>query len=201
MPSPSAIQRPARLLSCCCKHLTWLKSTTTAPQRFANAASTCEPSHCGVWIDLLAPTLITKPIVEAFQRHLFRHRKKNGQPLAWSGQHLHLKEVRQFFAWLAKLNHIPFNPAAEHRLAQATQVASQSHPHRRRSRTILSQPDATTPLGLRDRAIFEYLLLNRHCRAEVCGLRLDDIHVDRQSLFINQGKGRKTVTFRSACGL
>ena len=55
----------------------------------------------------------------------------------------------------------------------------------------MQQPDTTTPLGLRDRAIFEVLYSTGIRRAEVCGLKIEHIHVDRQVLFISQGKGQK----------
>ena len=56
---------------------------------------------------------------------------------------------------------------------------------------VLSQPDTTTPLGLRDRAILETFYSTGIRRAELCSLRLDDIQVDRQAVFVNQGKGNK----------
>ena len=56
---------------------------------------------------------------------------------------------------------------------------------------VLQQPDTTTPLGLRDRAVLEILYSTGIRRAEVCSLRLDDIHVDRQVLYIHRGKGQK----------
>jgi integrase/recombinase XerD len=95
-------------------HVTWLAvhnfSKTTVEKRalyvksFALWCSDC---------DLASPHVITKPILEAYQRHLFSYRKSDGKPLAWSSQHLHLKEVKQFFSWLAKQNYIPFSPATE----------------------------------------------------------------------------------------
>ncbi len=95
-------------------HVTWLSvhnfSKTTVEKRglyvkaFALWCIEC---------DLTSPHVITKPILEAFQRHLFSYRKPDGKPLAWSSQHLHLKEVKQFFSWLAKQNYIPFSPATE----------------------------------------------------------------------------------------
>ncbi len=91
--------------------------------------------------------MITKSILEAFQRHLFRYRKPDGQPLAWSSQHLHLKEVKQFFAWLAIHNHIPFSPASEIELPQATQDLTQSHLSADEVELILQQPDTTTALA------------------------------------------------------
>ena len=141
--------------------------------------------------DLLTPMVITKPMLEAFQRHLFRYRKHDGKPLAWSSQHLHLKEVRQFFAWLAKQNIIPFSPAAELDLPKLPKPLPKAILTIDEVERILQQPDTTTPLGLRDRAIFEILYSTGIRRAEVCGLMLDHIHVDRQALFVHLGKGQK----------
>lgn len=141
--------------------------------------------------DLPSPLLITKSILEAFQRHLFRYRKPDGQPLAWSSQHLHLKEVRQFFAWLAKHNHLPFNPAADIELPKQPKTLPKAILSADEVERILEQPDTTTPLGLRDRAIFEVLYSTGIRRAELCSLKIDHLHVDRQVLFISQGKGLK----------
>jgi integrase/recombinase XerD len=51
--------------------------------------------------------------------------------------------------------------------------------------------DLNIPLGLRDRAILETFYSTGIRRAELCNLRIDDIQVNRQSLFVNQGKGKK----------
>ncbi len=173
-------------------HTTWLQvhnySQATIKKRAVYVRS------FALWClerDLLQPRVITKPIIESFQRSLFRHRKKNGQPLAWSGQHLHLKEVRTFFAWLTKLNHIPFNPAAEIELPKQPKTLPKAILTADEVEQVLSQPDATTPLGLRDRAILETFYSTGIRRAEMCALKLDDIQVDRKALFVNQGKGNK----------
>lgn len=141
--------------------------------------------------DLPSPLLITKSILEAFQRHLFRYRKPDGPPLAWSSQHLHLKEVKQFFAWLAKHNHIPFSPASEIELPKQPKTLPKAILSADEVELILQQPDTTTALGLRDRTIFEVLYSTGIRRAEVCSLKIDHIHVDRQVLFVSQGKGQK----------
>ena len=95
-------------------HVTWLAvhnfSKTTVEKRALYVRA------FALWCidcDLSSPHVITKPILEAFQRHLFSYRKSHGKPLAWSSQHLHLKELRQFFSWFAKQNYIPFSPATE----------------------------------------------------------------------------------------
>src|SRR5690606_19538495 len=96
-------------------------------------------------------------MLEAFQRHLFGYRKPDGKPLAWSSKHLHLKEVRQFFSWLAKQNTIAFNPAAELELPKLPRQLPKAILSEEEVERILQQPDTTTPLGLRDRALFEVL--------------------------------------------
>ncbi|MEZ6154101.1 MAG: site-specific tyrosine recombinase XerC [Pirellulaceae bacterium] len=174
------------------EHLAWLSvhnfSPTTVKKRGVYVRA------FAVWCferDLLSPIQMTKPQFEAFQRHLFRYRQSGGKPLAWSSQHLHLKEVRQFFAWLTKQNYIPFNPAAELELPKLPRQLPKAILSDEEVDRILQQPDTTTPLGLRDRALFEVLYSTGIRRAEVCALRLEHIHVDRQVLFIHQGKGQK----------
>ena len=174
------------------QHLDWLAlhnfSATTIEKRALYVRA------FALWClqrDLLSPAIITKPMLEAFQRHLFSYRKPDGQPLAWSSQHLHLKELRQFFAWLAKHNFLPFSPAAELELPKLPKQLPKAVLSIDEVELILAQPDTNTPLGLRDRAIFEVLYSSGIRRAELCHLRLDQIHVDRQVLFVSLGKGQK----------
>ena len=93
--------------------------------------------------------------------------------------------------WLTKVNHIPFNPAAEIELPRQPKTLPKAILSADEVEQVLSQPDTTTPLGLRDRAILETFYSTGIRRAELCSLNLDDIHVDRQALFVNQGKGKK----------
>ena len=174
------------------EHLTWLKVRNFSPSTVR--ARGVYVRAFALWClerDLLRPAQINKPMIEAFQRHLYRYRKPDGKPLAWSSQHLHLKEVRQFFAWLAKQNVIPFNPAAELDLPKQPKTLPKAILSVDEVERILQQPDTTTPLGMRDRAIFEVLYSTGIRRAEVCSLHVDHIHVDRQVLFVECGKGQK----------
>ena len=84
-----------------------------------------------------------------------------------------MKEVRQFFSWLAKQNHIPFSHAAELELPKQPKSLPKAILTVAEVESILQQPDTTTPLGLRDRAIFEVLYSTGIRRAEVCALQLD----------------------------
>ena len=173
-------------------HVTWLAvhnfSKTTVEKRALYVKT------FALWCvdcDLTSPHVITKPILESFQRHLFSYRKSDSKPLALSSQHLHLKKLRQFFSWLAKQNYIPFSPATEIELPKQPKTLPKSILSADEVERILQQPDITTPLGMRDRAIFEVLYSTGIRRAEVCSLQIDNIHVDRQVLFIRQGKGQR----------
>ncbi len=127
-------------------HVTWLAvhnfslTTTTKRALYVRAF--------GLWClerDIVTPCTISKPMIESFQRHLFTHRQVNGKPLAWSSQHLHLKEVKQFFSWLAKQNYIPFSPAAEIELPKQPKTLPKSILSADEVERILQQPDITTP--------------------------------------------------------
>jgi hypothetical protein len=63
--------------------------------------------------ELLHPSEIPKPILESYQRHLWRWRKANGKPLGISTQRSRLGTLKDFFAHLVKSNHLPANPASE----------------------------------------------------------------------------------------
>ena len=141
--------------------------------------------------DLHQPALITKPILESFQRHLYRVRKSDGNPLSWSSQKLHLTQVNQFFRYLVKRNHLPFNPASEIELPKQPQSLPSAILSEDEVERILAEPDVTTTLGLRDRAILETFYSCGIRRAELCRLRLDQLDVARKAIFIKNGKGQK----------
>ncbi len=134
---------------------------------------------------------VTRPILESYQRHLYRIRKKNDQPLSFSTQHNHISALKQFFKWLCRQNYLLSNPAselemprAEYRLPKAVLTPEQVE-------TVLMQPDITDALGIRDRAILETFYSTGLRRNELVSLCVDDLDVERRALMIRQGKGKK----------
>ena len=104
-------------------------------------------------------------MLEAYQRHVFNYRKKNGEPLSFNGQHDRIVPLRVWFRWMARQHHILHNPASElelprvgMRLPKAVLTASEAE-------QILRQPNIHDALGLRDRAIMETLYSTRHAAA------------------------------------
>ena len=57
---------------------------------------------------------------------------------------------------------------------------------------VLNQPDLSTPVGIRDRAILEILYsTGMRWRKELTGLRLYDLDLERGTVMIREGKGQE----------
>lgn len=137
------------------------------------------------------PIEVTRTVLEAYQRHVFHYRKKNGEPLAFTGQQDRLVPLRVWFKWMARSHHILHNPASElemprigFRLPKAVLTATEAE-------QILAQPKIREPLGLRDRAILETFYSTGMRRTELANIKLWDLDAERGTVMIRQGKGRK----------
>jgi integrase/recombinase XerD len=75
-------------------------------------------------------------------------------------------------------------PKTERRLPEAVMSVEEVE-------AVLAEPDTTTPVGLRDRAILEVFYSSAVRRMELINLHVNDIDVARGSLFVRQGKGAR----------
>ncbi len=56
--------------------------------------------HIGFFLDwcnergIAEPVEVTRTVLESYQRHVFHYRKKNGEPLSFTGQHDRLVPLR-----------------------------------------------------------------------------------------------------------
>jgi len=141
--------------------------------------------------DLTDPAAITKPILASYQRHLWRWKKKNGKPLGISTQRSRLSTLKDFFAHLAKGNHIPANPASELELPRQEKRLPQEALGLHEVKAVLNVPDILDPLGLRDRTMLELFYSTGIRRGELAALEITDLNQERQTLQIRQGKGQK----------
>lgn len=147
-----------------------------------------------IWCEergLVRPNEISKAIVERYQRYLFHSRKKNGDPLSFRSQSFHLISIRAYFKWLTKNNYILYNPAAEIDLPKIERRLPRAVLNQSEAEAVLAQADVNDSQGLRNRAIMETLYSTGMRRMEVIGLKLYDLDVERGTIFIRQGKGRK----------
>jgi integrase/recombinase XerD len=108
------------------------------------------------WADergLKYPTEITRPVLEAYQRYLFHHRKQNGEPLSVRSQHGRIIPIRAFFSWMVKANQLLSNPASDLELPRLDHRLPRAVLSQREVELILSSIDTQNALGVRDRAI------------------------------------------------
>lgn len=188
-----AFQDPESLPGMADKYLEWMGVTN-----YSKGTIRDRRVHLGyffTWCEergLTKPSQITKPIIERYQRYLFHYRKKHdGNPLPVRTQHARTVPIRTFFKWLARNNHILYNPASdidmprtEFRLPKQVLTASEAE-------TIINLPNVRDPLGLRDRAMLETFYSTGIRRAELVNLSVYDLDPDRGALMIRQGKGGK----------
>lgn len=138
-----------------------------------------------------SPAEVTRPVLQRYQRHLYLTRKKDGQPLSLARQYGVLSSVIVFFKWLTRQNHILSNPAADlevHRprtglpklLLSVAQVEA-----------TLNAAPVHTLRGIRDRAMLETLYSSGIRKGELIRLQLNDLDLERGTLMVRQGKGRK----------
>ncbi len=137
------------------------------------------------------PTEVTKPIIERYQRYMFHLRKRDGEPLGFRSQHARLVVLRAWFKWMARQNHILYNPASdidlprlEHRLPRYVLSASEAE-------QVINQANVTQAEGIRDRAILETFYSTGIRRMEMVGLHPYDLDPERGTVVVRQGKGKK----------
>lgn len=140
--------------------------------------------------DLRKPGQITKPILESYQRWLFRYRQKNGQPLGVGTQRSRLGAIQRFFAWLCRENRLAANPAADLELPRKQHRSLPKALSREEIAAVMSVPDISDPLGIRDRAILETLYATALRRREIAELDVEDLDLGR-GVIICKGKGGK----------
>ncbi len=140
---------------------------------------------------LVRPSEITKPILERYQRYLYHYRKQNGDPLSFRSQQSRLVPIRAWFKWMTRQNYLLFNPASEIELPKVEARLPKHILTVGEVEEVMAQTDVNDPLGLRDRALLETLYSTGVRRQELANLRMYDLDVERGTLMVRQGKGKK----------
>jgi len=134
---------------------------------------------------------VTRPILEAFQRWLWRYETPRGKKLGWSTQRAKLGTLKDFFRWLTRQNVLLHNPASELELPRPEKRLPQAALTLAEIERVLAVPDVGDPLGVRDRAMLETFYSTAVRRAELCSLELSDYSAERRTLTVRRGKGKK----------
>jgi hypothetical protein len=105
---------PQSLAAFVARYLEWLKVHNYSPLTVES-----RELYLGYFVawcterGLRQPREITRPVLERYQRSLYHHRKRNGEPMSFHGQRIRLMPLRAWFKWLARQNYLLYNPASE----------------------------------------------------------------------------------------
>lgn len=141
--------------------------------------------------DLNHPGELTKPIIETYQRYLFYYRQTNGKTISFNRQGSLLFDVKSFCSWLAKNNHILYNPASEVELPRQIQRQLPETLTPDEVEKVMAQCDLDDPFGIRDRTILETFYSTGIRRLELVNLCVYEVVSDQGTVMIRQGKGKK----------
>ena len=134
---------------------------------------------------------ITRPILEAYQRWLWRYTKADGKRLGWSTQRSRLGTLKDWFRWMTRQNVLMHNPASELEMPRKEKRLPPAGLTRSQVSALLAVPNVSDPLGMRDRAILELFYSTGLRRTELCRLEVPDFHAERRTLHVRRGKGHK----------
>jgi integrase/recombinase XerD len=134
---------------------------------------------------------VSTAVLERYQRHLFHHRKTNGEPLTLKSQAVQLMCLKSAFRFFHKSGRLSSNPAADLLVPKVAKTLPRKVLSVEEAERVLSQPDLSTPTGLRDRAILELFYSTGMRRSELVRLKLQDVDLDGRRVMVRQGKNRK----------
>lgn len=146
------------------------------------------------WCDdrgLTKPQQLDRPILERYQAHLFYYRKADGEPLSTRSQHVRVIPIRGWLKWLVREGHLLYSPAADLVLPRLEKRLPKAILSAKEAETILAVPKLGNAAGLRDRAILETFYSTGIRRMELVNLTVHSIDLDRGTVMVRQGKGRK----------
>ena len=173
-------------------YIDWLKFTGRTEQTVRGRSTRLE--WFVQWCDvrgLSQPEDLTRPVLEAYQRHLYLYRKKDGKPLTIRSQESMLSPLRGFCRWLARERYVQYNAASELVLPRAPKLLPRVVLSIAQVRRLMAQPDVSGLTGARDRAMLEVLYSTGMRRMELANLTLSDIDLEGHTVMIRQGKGRR----------
>ena len=137
------------------------------------------------------PQMVSRAVLERYQRSLVHYRKRDGNPLSVSSQRSKLVPVRGFFKWLTRRGEIPANPAADLDLPRRLKRLPQNVMTAAEVERVLAGADLFSATGLRDRVMMELLYATGIRRSEIARLELGDIDAERAVVMVRLGKWGK----------
>ncbi|MBP6668248.1 MAG: phage integrase N-terminal SAM-like domain-containing protein [Gemmatimonadales bacterium] len=141
------------------RYLDWLEATNHAPATRRNCRRAVE--RFLAWVGPEGDPLpgLLPDTLEAYQSALARACRPDGAPLGWGTRAEYLGALRAFLRWAVAQGLLAADPTRQLILPRRPVQLPRAVLSHREATRVLRQPDATTPLGLRDRALLELLYL------------------------------------------
>src|SRR5690554_1024942 len=166
------------------KYLTYLKAKNYSPGTLSWQRSHLERFKNHMTKRGLGLKQVTEDQIRSYLAYL-----KHSGLSTRTGQ-AHLSALKGLFSYLVKEGITLANPAAGVEPPQGTSSLPAVLTVEEVMK-LLSTPDLSTPVGVRDRAILELLYSSGLRRRELVNLNLSDLDLTSGSVRVNQGKGRK----------
>ena len=145
--------------------------------------------QAGLWFEersVTHPEQITREHCDRYQRHLY-----HSTNLSQISQQARLIALRVFCKWMYRQQITPSNPSEHIVLPKIRRALPSRLLCHEEVEEVLATLDVQTPIGLRARALLETLYSTGLRRRELVGLCLQDLDLERGSLFVGEGKGKK----------
>jgi len=136
------------------------------------------------------PKWLSQSLLEKYHKHL-TCKETRGKPISVRGILGLLLVVMQFCRFLANRQILPYDITKKIQLPKVKRNIPCQVLNEQEVASILAQPDLTTAMGLRDRAILEMLYATGIRRIELVALDVGDLDVQACTVFIRNGKGGK----------
>jgi integrase/recombinase XerD len=174
------------------EHLEWLQN-----RNYSNRTTHARRNHFRAFAAWLAEqgiaetTQLTPAVMERYRRRLHEPATPGGRLRAMNTQYAHIVSLRLLFRFLRVTGRIQSDPLAALELPRLEAALPTSALSLDEVELVLAQPDVTTPLGIRDRAIMETLFATGIRRRELAHITIEDIDRRAMTVAVRRGKGRR----------
>lgn len=133
-------------------------------------------------------TDIDQKFMVEYQVYVASLKNKKGNPYAPAVRSKHIAVAGKVFQYLRLTGKVFENPVANLERIKVPKQLPRDILSAAEMVTLLEQPDTSTWLGVRDKAILEVLYSTAIRRNELVKLDMNDLHFDRQTIHIREGK-------------
>ena len=134
---------------------------------------------------------LTPHLFERYQRHVSEKRTKSGSKISTRTQLESLGFLIHFCGYLVRTGIVQHNAASIITLPRTPQRLPRSLMTLEEMDILLSQPDLSTALGIRDRAMLEVVFATALRSVELVALSLEDFDSSRKVLHVGSGPNRR----------